>query len=170
MTTTKRPVVMIIPPVRIDIRCPVSGIGSQTYIRPIKQDKAPTVHPDGTYTQAEYSLVPTKLEPTQDLYTFKEGKGGRLRRGTGQMRAYTHGGRSGHVHTSFGHGNNIHGAGQDKTVVNWRHFDFGGYPMTEFETMGPGGSVIHVPIDYTGEPQYEGGERTCTGFFIPDTV
>jgi hypothetical protein len=63
-----------------------------------------------------------------------------------------------------------HGAGQDKTVVNWRHFDFGGYPMTEFETMGPGGSVIHVPRDYTGEPQYEGGERTCTGFFIPDTV
>lgn len=143
-----------------------------TYIRRIKEVAPPTIQDDGHYTPAEYSVIPTAIMPGQDLFTLQLGAPEATLGGTRieGMHAYTQGDKSGHVHRTFRSGINIHGDGNDKTVVEWKHFGFDGYPVTEFETSGPVSSIIQVPRGYTGEPQRPGGASTCTGFFVPDTA
>lgn len=161
--------------------CLIDGLGFETmqsdrsapiYIRRIRQIEAPTIHDDGTYTPARYSVVPTKIMPGQDLFTFDPREGGALLEGqTEDMLTYIQGNRRGQVQRTYGKGTNIHGPGDgDQTIVKWKHFDMDGYPMTEFETSGPVPSIIQVPKGYTGAPQCPGGESTCTGFFVPDAL
>jgi len=139
---------------------------NQILIRPIEEVSAAYIAQDGSYVPSEYKAIPWTVGPGHDFFTYRHDTlGGTVKRPISGQVEYKVGDRWGKVQGStYGRGFSLRGQGVDGNVTTWNDFSRNEQPLTLFKTTT---SVIEVPQGYTGEAEYEGGEITCTGFFLP---
>jgi len=140
---------------------------NQILIRPIEEVSAAYIAQDGSYVPSEYKAIPWTVGPGHDFFTYRRDTlGGTVKRPMSGQVEYKVGDRWGKVQEStYGRGFSLRGQGMDGNVTTWNDFSRNEQPLTPFKTTT---SVIEVPQGYTGEAEYEGGEITCTGFFLPN--